>query len=79
LSDDALAIVHIRIDELTPSSSNTARELRKYSLPPFAPSNWLPGVCAGHTVKAAPSGPTPSVLNRTTLPTPPVNALWPMP
>src|SRR5690348_7393180 len=77
-SDDVFDIVHRRIDVLVPPR-NTASELRKYSLPPCAPSNALPGVMAGHTVKPAPSGPAPSVSNSTTLPpAPPVMRLLPM-
>src|SRR5215471_21449741 len=79
LSEDVFAIFHTRIDVLVPSSENTARELMKNSVPPASVSNWLPGDCAGHTVKPAPSGPAPSVLKSTTLPTPPVRRLCPMP
>src|ERR1700720_925686 len=66
---------HNRMLVLAPK--NTASELRKYSVPPWAPSNWLPW--AGHTVKPAPSGPSPTVLNSTALPGCPVRRLLPMP
>src|SRR6185369_1349461 len=79
LSDDVLLIVHCRIESLTPSSVKTARELRKYSLPPLAVAKVVPGTVAGQTVKPAPSGPAPSVLNSTALPVPPRSRFFEMP
>src|SRR5262245_37552654 len=78
-SDAVLVIVHWRISVLRPSSSKTARELRKYSVPLFSEAYVVPGTDAGQTVKPAPSGPIPSVLNRTALPEPPVSAALEMP
>ncbi len=46
-----------------PSFVKTARELTKYSVPPFVVSNCVAGVAAGMTLKPVPkSGPTPFVL-----------------
>ncbi len=78
-SDAVLVIVHCRIWLLVPSSLKTAFELRKYSLPLFTVEYVVPGTDAGQTVKPAPSGPVPSVLNRTALPEPPVSAALEMP
>src|SRR5262249_28647501 len=79
LSDAVLLIVHCRMESLTPSSSKTARELRKYSLPLLAVAKVVPGTVAGQTVKASPSGPEPRVLNSTALPVPPRSRFLEMP
>jgi len=78
-SDDVFVMVQSRTVVLVPSLENTASELRKNSLPPLSRSNWLPGLWAAHTVKPAPSGPVPRVLNSTALPLPPVRTLLPIP
>src|SRR5579862_512875 len=63
LSELVFASFHTTMEFDVPSSAKTARELVKYSVPPFDVSYCVPAVAAGMTLKPVPkSGPTPFVL-----------------
>src|SRR2546425_8382590 len=62
LSELVFVSAQITSDVDVLSAASTARELRKYAVPPASSENWLPGVVAGQTVNPSSPSTASSVL-----------------